>query len=275
MAKSKTLKLFWWKGNDGVPNLGDELGPLLFERLFKLRVAFAGMQQCEAISVGSILGWPVKSGLLDKRSTPLHVLGSGFMHGRRMDVPAKTKVKVHFVRGALSHAKLDPDNPQAGVMGDLGLLTGDAVRPSTRRVRPYLLIPHHSRIQDPRYQAFVARHPGAAILDMRTADLDAACQMISQSGMVISQSLHGLVMSDALGVPNVWLRGETLHGGADFKFFDYFSSVGRPSQLSVSALDAPDTLLQLERNAFELGRATLMRLKDDLYRATEGFLANR
>ena len=48
---------------------------------------------------------------------------------------------------------------------------------------------------------------------------------------VISESLHGLILADAYGVPNVWWNpngesGLVGHNG-NFKFEDYFESVGQ------------------------------------------------
>lgn len=41
---------------------------------------------------------------------------------------------------------------------------------------------------------------------------------------VVSTSLHGLILADAYGVPNQWI---TLQNRSDFKYKDYYSSVGK------------------------------------------------
>src|SRR5699024_3940838 len=47
---------------------------------------------------------------------------------------------------------------------------------------------------------------------------------ISSCDAVISSSLHGLIFSDALGVPNAHIRlGDKLKGGL-YKFHDYYSA---------------------------------------------------
>lgn len=44
---------------------------------------------------------------------------------------------------------------------------------------------------------------------------------------IASSSLHGLIVSDAYHVPNCWITLSGKISGGLFKYFDYFSSVGR------------------------------------------------
>ena len=44
---------------------------------------------------------------------------------------------------------------------------------------------------------------------------------------IISSSLHGLIVSDAYGIPNVWIKISDNINGGEFKFKDYFSGVKR------------------------------------------------
>ncbi|MGN0070082.1 MAG: polysaccharide pyruvyl transferase family protein [Prevotella sp.] len=44
---------------------------------------------------------------------------------------------------------------------------------------------------------------------------------------IASSSLHGLIVSDAYAIPNCWIELSGNISGGHFKFYDYFSSVGR------------------------------------------------
>ena len=46
-------------------------------------------------------------------------------------------------------------------------------------------------------------------------------------GMILSSSLHGLIIADAYDVPNIWCKFSENIRGNDFKFHDYFLSTGR------------------------------------------------
>jgi hypothetical protein len=61
---------------------------------------------------------------------------------------------------------------------------------------------------------------------------------ITNSEFVVSSSLHGLIIADAFGIPNARLRISDRMPGGDWKFMDYFSSVGRSNSLSADTLKA-------------------------------------
>ena len=51
--------------------------------------------------------------------------------------------------------------------------------------------------------------------------------------VILSSSLHGLIVSDAYQVPNCWIELSGKLSGGHFKFHDYFSSVDRHSEKPV------------------------------------------
>ncbi|SEO44426.1 hypothetical protein [Vreelandella aquamarina] len=74
------LGMYWFVPKSGVPNLGDEFGRIVLEEIVGVSVVKKGLFSCDAISVGSILGWGWEKGGFKNRVTPLSVLGSGLMH---------------------------------------------------------------------------------------------------------------------------------------------------------------------------------------------------
>ena len=69
------------------------------------------------------------------------------------------------------------------------------------------------------------KYPDAHIISMNTDDYKSVIDKIVQSKLIISSSLHGVILADVYGVPSVWYRG--LGKDIDFKYLDYYASTGR------------------------------------------------
>ena len=72
------------------------------------------------------------------------------------------------------------------------------------------------------------------IVNPATREHHAVARAIAQSRLVFSSSLHGLILADAFGVPNIWVNPNGIHRWPYWKFIDYFLSVGRPVRKPVS-----------------------------------------
>lgn len=74
-------------------------------------------------------------------------------------------------------------------------------------------------------QGIREKYPDANIISMNTNDYKSVIDQIVQSKLIISSSLHGVILADSYGVPSVWYRG--LGKDIDFKYKDYYASTGR------------------------------------------------
>lgn len=75
---------------------------------------------------------------------------------------------------------------------------------------------------------------------MNTNDYKSVIDQIVQSKLIISSSLHGVILADAYGVPSVWYRG--LGKDIDFKYLDYYASTGRkPETIPTTVEEAMNT----------------------------------
>lgn len=62
------------------------------------------------------------------------------------------------------------------------------------------------------------------IIDIQTDDVQKFCEELLECSVVFSSSLHGLIISDAMNVPCVWMKLSDSILGGEFKFMDYFSN---------------------------------------------------
>lgn len=85
---------------------------------------------------------------------------------------------------------------------------------------------------------------------------------IASCDAILSSSLHGLIVAEAYGIPNVWIEfGKPLIGG-HFKFHDFFLSIGRdrecPMKVANGELFTED--IDQELSCWEKGKIDLRPL---------------
>ena len=96
------------------------------------------------------------------------------------------------------------------------------------------LVPHTINASHFRNSSYSGRF---TIIDPRLPPME-VINLISRCKRLISQSLHGLIVADAFGVPNIWLEPSSNIIGGQFKFLDYFSTVcGNTEPISIFELE--------------------------------------
>lgn len=159
------------------------------------------------------------------------VWGSGVSGQERSFV---TPQKICSVRGYKTKEFLKRYGIECpNIVGDPALLLPKYYTPKSKEKRYKLgLIPHITDLDHQVVQEIRENHPEVLIIDLAhykkwTNVIDEICSCET----IVSSSLHGLIASDAYGVPNCWIKlGDNVCGGINLKFLDYFSSVGRTEQ---------------------------------------------
>lgn len=173
------------------------------------------------LCIGSLLGMP---GYTNKNTI---VWGAGSFGELKGVIPKHIcSVRGKLTRNILSEKGIEcPD-----IYGDPALLLPKYYRPPTTSRQHFILgiIPHVEDLNHPVVEEIRKEHSEILIIDLAhykkwTDVIDQICSC----NMILSSSLHGLIVSDAYGIANCWieLSGNIL--GGYFKFYDYASSVER------------------------------------------------
>ena len=202
-------------------NYGDALMTPLLRTLFDIEPEYVPMDKAELIGVGSILDsyhrgrstWQRLINSWPRRD--LHVWGSGFMNvGGKPWWPQR--VHIHAVRGPLSREKVGlPIIP----LGDPALLL-PAIWAKPRTEIEVAVVPHFATYREflDRYKTSLPRH--WQIVDL-LGDPELITKQIACAEIVVSSSLHGLIVADAYNVPAIRLSGGRRIKGDGFKYRDY------------------------------------------------------
>jgi len=160
------------------------------------------------------------------------VWGSGVMHPS-MGVGTLSGDNVCALRGKETWAALESGGIQFAdcPLGDPGYLLPKLMSIERKSGQNDLigLAPHYTDRNHPFFTA--ARENARSFdLDVRTSDVRSFMENMSRCELVISSSLHGLILAEAMGVPNVWVVANNAIGGGRFKFDDWFSTCARPGR---------------------------------------------
>jgi pyruvyltransferase len=202
------------------PNVGDALSRFIVDavagRPVVTSVACTSLpRNSEAclLAVGSILHRAIAGDI---------VWGSGLGNHLKSARPwqAPRPLRVLAVRGPLTrNLLLEQAVDCPAVFGDPALLLPKLYQPPSIAPRGTVVVPH---VYD---TELAAAFPEAELLDPRGDPFDIV-DRLATSQLVISSSLHGVIIAEAYGVPAV-LHLPLRPREPSFKFDDYYASTGR------------------------------------------------
>lgn len=218
---NKPLKCFWWSHpcKEAVYNFGDLITPLLLNAYGLIEYTEADTGNGSAtnlVIVGSVLNpyW---------NNHPLTIVGAGLLWDERKNFPMDGTLAL---RGKLTKDRLGvtKDIP----LGDPGLLVSRILpmpAASASSEKSIGILPHWKDYASPRLDAY-RNNPRYKIINPRCEVLFAAREICSCSA-IIASSLHGLIIADSYGIPNIRLEfGSKQVDTNDFKYRDYYSALG-------------------------------------------------
>lgn len=213
---NKPIKVWFFREPDFI-NFGDELTTDIIERLFKRKCELVDINDADLYGVGSIIELANR-----ERVKKSYVWGSGFIsQGGRV---SNTKLFFKAVRGEETKQRLSSRYRHIPV-GDPGLLSSLIYTEDVQQTDRIGIIPHYvdednttldkARLSD-KYLVISVKQPPEDV-----------ARLIRQCKVILSSSLHGLIVADSFSIPNKRLVLSDKLTGGDYKFNDYYSATGR------------------------------------------------
>lgn len=252
------------------PNFGDRLSRSLIEYLTGRGIVQANREDGELMAVGSLLREDLMFGEenceIQDNESDMNIWGSGFWNPKiiegRMYYP-KRRMNIYALRGRLS---LDIFKRLGYVskefecaFGDPGILFPELVDLTSAKRDSYevALVPHKLDKEEFKnlYDAFVAAGVDVRYINVTQNDSFSVIRQMAGAKRVLSSSLHGVILADALHIPNRRIKSDIyeqdqrhINSISDFKFADYYSAYGMEAPDSIRV----NTLLQNPLMVYEL-----------------------
>lgn len=213
-------------------NFGDRIGPFLFEKLSGVDPIYCTAKKRSVGSVYMTAGSIFQHIKADGIAT---VWGSGVM---RRDARFCSPKSITAVRGPLTRDRcleVGVDCPE--IYGDPGILLPFFVPQCTGATYDFGVVPHFVDFE-------IATNRFSHRRDVRVInvldEMTKVVQQISQCRMIISSSLHGIIVAHAYGRPA--LRAIFSEGikGDGTKYLDYAKSISHDFKLDVMEIDDAD-----------------------------------
>ena len=174
------------------------------------------------------------------------VWGSGMLRPKTL---TNKPYKICAVRGPKTREILlasGIDCPE--VYGDPALLMPYYYYPYIQKKYKLGIIPHHTHIKSQLLNKF-KNNNDVKIIDFTSYDgWKSVIKEMLSCDFIVSESLHGLIISEAYRIPNIYVSFGPL--GQDFKYNDFFLSINKPSYIpyKITSATTYDSLLKLQNN---------------------------
>ena len=215
----RPIKLFWSyyeAPGKPLPNFGDMMTREIIIRLFKRKVKWAPIEKCKMIGIGSIMEYVTRT----KHRQKILVWGSGYMKPGERN--SDGRLKIYAVRGKYTAARL---GKKGVVLGDPGLLANLLYDDVGKKPGLIGFVPHYIDFNLPIVQK-IKKDSRFVVIDP-LEDVERVVKNIAGCRLVVSSSLHGLIVADSFGIPCMHISLSDKVCGGSYKFEDYYSATGR------------------------------------------------
>jgi pyruvyltransferase len=197
-----------------INNFGDALSKVLFEMVVDMPITVCDVNCLDDYYL--FLGSLIHPKFVKKNSI---ICGCGFISDTI--ILKEDPKKIISVRGKYSKNKFKKN--KINLIGDPALFTSELIKLSVNKKHKIGIIPHYVDYKEVKHSII---NEDVLIINPETKDVYSVISDILSCELIISSSLHGVIVAHSYNIPALWCEFSGKVIGDGFKFFDYFSSIG-------------------------------------------------
>ena len=248
------------------PNFGDQLGKLLLSEIFHCDVNVSPYTTANVVAIGSILdalfdGTTTPRSLAAIRSQadatqPIHVWGTGMMWQYETPIKPLRPLEIYALRGPLTKMQVEKSLgiPLTCTLADPGLLAPLLLKEKPVKQYRVGIVPHYAEKEEKLLEKMQTFYSNSVIIDVQK-DTRSVIRQIAECEVIFSTSLHGLIVADSFGIPSQWCKLTDKILGNDYKYHDYYQSLGidrNPLILTEDVWPSSETVEKRNDTPFEI-----------------------
>lgn len=169
------------------------------------------------------------------------VWGTGVLNDVKAGSLKDEPYKIAAVRGPLTKKWLESQGIECpAVYGDPALLLPLFYKPQKIEHYKMGIVPHYSDMDNSNVRRLLKRD-GVRLIQMRDyIHWQDVIDEISACDFIISSSLHGLIVAEAYGIPAIWVEFKEYVSGWEYKFYDFYASIGKENSSYIKIEDDMD-----------------------------------
>ena len=225
---------FWLKPN----NIGDDLNIPFIEVMSGKKVVKADYSF--RVRSGKSVSYSFIGSILEKVCSKGHssvVWGSGFKFSQNdLDDDSIIRNKYLAVRGPKTRDIILARGGECpAIYGDPVILISKYINIKVEKKFKIGLIPHKLELKSPIVRE-LQKDNGTHLIDVTCyKHWKNVLEEINECEVILSSSLHGLIIADSYKIPNLWVRFTDYTDGGGFKYEDYYGGICRePKCLDLS-----------------------------------------
>ncbi len=251
-----------------IPNMGDQLNKLIIKELYHKETYNEAVSYSNMTGIGSLMeALFCENECADEVDYPIYVWGTGFncdvsLHGKK---PVRKNIKYCCVRGYDSKKKLEDYYGEAikCSVGDPGLLAYYLQEANITKRFSIGIIPHWRENELSIVNDLYRNYANPLLINLRNPP-ELVLHQIAECETIITSSLHGAVVADAFGIPNVLVKVSDMPSTDGFKYGDYYSVFGQHGyRLDLRLTDLPS--IENIRKNYSIEYSIVKKVAKDIY----------